>query len=100
MPGGRWSWGVISICPAKETYYRVGEVRTFNNERWVEGFVEWRPRKDLTVRTELANWTSRSNNRTRVIYAGSRASGTVNQVETRDIPFEPYLFIKVRKSFG
>lgn len=100
MPGGRWSWGVISVCPAKETYYRVGEVRTFNNERWVEGFVEWRPRKDLTVRTELANWTSRSNNRTRVIYAGSRASGTVNQVETRDIPFEPYLFIKVRKSFG
>jgi hypothetical protein len=50
--------------------------------------------------TELANWTSRHNTRTRVLYAGSRASGIITQVEQRELPFEPYLFIKVRKSFG
>jgi len=100
MPGGRWSWGVITSCQNEERYYRVGEVRTFKFEQWLEGFVEWRPRKDLTIRTELANWNSRHKTRTRVMYAGNRASGIVTQTETRELPFEPYLFIKVRKSFG
>lgn len=100
MPGGKWSWGVITFCPTERTQYRINEARSFRQDQWVEGFVEWRPRKDLTIRTELANWTSRHNSRTREIYAGSRASGAITQVETRDIPFEPYLFIKVRKSFG
>ena len=100
MPGGRWSWGVITNCQNEERYYRIGEVRTFTFEQWLEGFVEWRPRKDLTIRTELANWTSRHKTRTRVMYAGSRASGIVTQVEQRELPFEPYLFVKVRKSFG
>lgn len=100
MPGGRWSWGAITNCQNEERYYRVGEVRTFKFEQWLEGFVEWRPRQDLTIRTELANWTSRHKTRTRVMYAGNRASGIVAQTEQRELPFEPYLFIKVRKSFG
>jgi outer membrane receptor protein involved in Fe transport len=100
MPGGKWSWGTSTGCQNEQRYYRIGEVRTFKFEQWLEGFVEWRPRKDLTIRTELANWTSRHKTRTRVMYAGSRASGVVTQVETRELPFEPYLFVKVRKSFG
>jgi hypothetical protein len=48
----------------------------------------------------LSNLSSRHKTRTRVLYAGSRASGIVTQVEQRELPFEPYLFIKVRKSFG
>ena len=100
MPGGQWSWGVTTNCQNEQRYYRIGEVRTFAFEQWLEGFVEWRPRRDLTIRTELANWTSRHKTRTRVMYAGSRASGIVTQVETRELPFEPYLFVKVRKSFG
>ena len=100
MPGGKWSWGVITFCPNEQRYYRVGEVRTFRFEQWVEGFFEWRPRKDLTIRTELANWTSRHKTRDRVMYAGGRGTGVVSQVEQRELPFEPYLFIKVRKSFG
>lgn len=100
MPGGKFSWGVITACPNQERYYRIGEVRTFEFEQWLEGFVEWRPRKDLTIRTELANWTSRHKTRTRVMYQGNRASGVVTQVERRELPFEPYLFVKVRKSFG
>jgi outer membrane receptor protein involved in Fe transport len=100
MPGGKWSWGVISFCQNEQRYYRIGEVRTFRFEQWLEGFAEWRPRKDLTVRAELANWTSRHKSRTRVIYSGNRASGIITQTEQREVPFEPYLFLKVRKSFG
>ncbi len=100
MPGGKWSWGVTTFCQNEQRYYRIGEVRTFRYEQWLEGFLEWRPRRDLTINTTLANWTSRHKTRTRVLYAGSRASGSVTQVEQREAPFEPYLFIKVRKSFG
>ena len=100
MPGGKWSWGVTTFCPNEQRHYRIGEVRTFTYEQWVEGFVAWRPRKDLTIETVLANWSSRHKGRTRVLYAGNRASGIVTQVEQREVPFEPYLWLKVRKSFG
>ena len=33
------------------------------------------------------------------LYTG-RSLDIVTQVETRELPFEPYLFVKVRKSFG
>jgi outer membrane receptor protein involved in Fe transport len=100
MPGGKWSWGASDSCQNEQRYYRVGEVRTFGFEQYLEGFVEWRPRKDLTIQTVLSNLSSRHKTRTRVLYAGNRASGIVTQTELRELPFEPYLFIKVRKSFG
>jgi outer membrane receptor protein involved in Fe transport len=100
MPGGKWSWGSSIFCQNEQRYYRVSEVRTFGYEPYLEGFVEWRPRKDLTIQTVLSNVSSRHKTRTRVLYAGSRASGIITQVEQRELPFEPYLFIKVRKTFG
>ncbi|MET3663830.1 TonB-dependent receptor [Caulobacter sp. 1776] len=100
MPGGKWSWGASTSCQNEQRYYRIGEVRTFAYEPFLQGFFEWRPRRDLTIRTEMANLTGRHKTRTRVLYAGNRASGIVTQVETRETPFEPYLFLKVRKSFG
>jgi hypothetical protein len=75
-------------------------VRTNRFEQWFETFAEWKPRADLTVRTTLANLTSRNITRERVIYNGSRADGSVKTVEYRSIPFEPYLFIQVRKRLG
>lgn len=100
MPGGKWSWGVIGNCPTEERYYRIAEIRTFAFEPWAESFVEWRPRRDLTIRAELANLSARHKIRTRELYAGNRASGQVTQTERRELPFEPYLFLKMRKSFG
>ena len=100
MPGGKWSWGASTGCPNEYSRYRINEVRTNRFEQWFETFVEWKPRADLTVRTTLANLTSRNITRQRVIYNGSRADGSVKMVEYRTIPFEPYLFVQVRKRLG
>ncbi|KRA61721.1 TonB-dependent receptor [Caulobacter sp. Root655] len=100
MPGGKWSWGASTGCPNENSRYRINEVRTNRFEQWFETFAEWKPRADLTVRTTLANLTSRNITRERVIYNGSRADGSVKTVEYRSIPFEPYLFIQVRKRLG
>ena len=80
--------------------FRLAEVRTQRFEQYFEGFVEWKPSADLTVRTTLSNWTSRNVTRERVIYKGSRADNVVDRVEYRSLPFEPYLFIQVRKRLG
>lgn len=100
MPGGKWSWGASTNCPNEYSRFRFNEVRTQRAEQYFEGFVEWRPRSDLTVRTTLSNWTSRNITRERTIYQGSRADGVVDRVEYRSLPFEPYLFIQVRKRLG
>ncbi|MFZ0267129.1 MAG: TonB-dependent receptor, partial [Caulobacter sp.] len=100
MPGGRWSWGTSVNCANEYSRFRFNEVRTQRAEAYLEGFVEWKPRTDLTVRTTLSNWSSRSITRERTIYKGSRADDVVDKIETRSLPFEPYLFIQVRKRLG
>jgi hypothetical protein len=100
MPGGKWSWGVVHFCENENTRYRLFETREAHQEQWFEGFVEWKPRADLTVRTTLANWTSRDLTRHRVTYDGPRGDGKIKMVEDRSLPFEPYLFIQVRKRLG
>ncbi len=100
MPGGRWSWGVIAACAEHDTAYRVSEVRVLRRQTWLEGFVEWKPDQDLTLRAELANWNSRSQTRERRLYDQGRGSGAPSQVETRRLPFEPYLSLSVRRRLG
>ncbi|CAN5181813.1 TonB-dependent receptor [soil metagenome] len=100
MPGGKWSWGASTNCPQENSRFRFNEVRTTRFEQYLEGFVEWKPRADLTVRTTLSNWSARNVSRERVIYRGSRADNVVDKVEYRTLPFDPYLFIQVRKRLG
>jgi hypothetical protein len=100
VPGGKWSWGVSTSCANEYSRFRFNEVRTQRAEQYFEGFVEWKPRSDLTVRTTLSNWTSRNVTRERTIYKGSRADNVVDKIEYRSLPFEPYLFIQVRKRLG
>jgi hypothetical protein len=100
MPGGKWSWGVSTNCANEYSRFRFNEVRTQRAEQYFEGFVEWKPRSDLTVRTTLSNWSSRNITRERTIYKGSRADNVVDRIEYRSLPFEPYLFIQVRKRLG
>jgi hypothetical protein len=100
MPGGKWSWGVVTFCAQENSRFRFNEVRTSRFEQYFESFVEWKPRPDLTVRTTLSNWSSRNVTRDRTIYRGSRADNVVDKIEYRSLPFEPYLFIQVRKRLG
>jgi hypothetical protein len=100
MPGGKWTWGVVTFCKQENSRFRFNEVRVQHFEQYFEGFVEWKPKPDLTVRTTLSNWSSRNISRERTIYKGSRATTAVDRVEYRTLPFEPYLFIQVRKRLG
>jgi hypothetical protein len=100
MPGGKWSWGTSLNCANEYSRFRFNEVRTQRAEQYLEGFVEWKPRSDLTVRTTLSNWSARNVTRERTIYQGSRADNVVDKIEYRSLPFDPYLFIQVRKRLG
>ncbi len=100
MPGGKWSWGTSYNCAQENSRFRFNEVRLNRFEPYFEGYVEWKPKPDLTVRTTLSNWSSRNVTRERTIYKGSRADNVVDKIEYRSLPFEPYLFIQVRKRLG
>ncbi|CAN5550174.1 TonB-dependent receptor [soil metagenome] len=100
MPGGKWSWGASTSCPTENSRYRINEVRTNRQEQYFETFVEWKPRADLTVRTTLSNLSSRNVTRRREIRDGPRDTHPVARIEDRSRPFEPYLFLQVRKRLG
>jgi hypothetical protein len=100
MPGGKWSWGVNANCPVTQRAYRINEIRTVDIDPWIETFIEWKPRPDLSLRAEALNLTARERTRTRQIWSGDRKTGTLVQVEERMSPFEPFLWLKLRKTFS
>ena len=74
------------------------EISTLKIDGWLVFFVERRIRHDLDLRFEAQNLTSKSTERIREIYAGSRASDRLLAVEVRDLNFGPVLFFRLRKS--
>jgi hypothetical protein len=100
VPGGHWSWGVTYFCKTGRSVYRINEVRSFEQQAWLESFVEWKPVSSLSIRLELSNLLGQDNVRHRQIYVGPRSQGQLEFAETRRIPFEPFLFLKIRKTFS
>lgn len=99
IAGGRWSWGVTVFCPTEERSWRLNEIRTWRTETQLETFVQYKPRPDLSIRVDLQNITGRTRERERIIFDGPRSTGEVLYVESRPWAFDPWLWVRVRKSF-
>jgi hypothetical protein len=98
IPGGRWSWGIGAYCKNQEWHYRIREVQHFTTEAQLESFVQYKPRKDLTIRVDVQNMTSRTRTRERVIYDGPRDTGNILFTEQRPVAFAPWVWVRIRKS--
>ena len=99
LRGGRWSYGFDHGCNVdKGVNYRIREVRTFEQEPFVNAFVQWKPRTDLTLRLDLGNATDREARRLREVYAGPRDSSPLLYREERATKMSPWLFIQIRKT--
>jgi hypothetical protein len=100
LRGGRWAWGFEHDC---NTYrgqtFRVREVRTAHFEPEVWAYVQWKPQRNLTVRTELGNATDRARGNDREIYSGPRDTAPLALRETRRVTSGPWVTLQVRQTF-
>ncbi len=100
LMGGRWSWGFDHGCNVdKGRALRVREVRAFYAEPGVGAFVQWKPKRDLTVRVDLGNATDRATGYDREIYTGPRDTAPLDFREVRRSRMSPWLFVQIRKTF-
>jgi outer membrane receptor protein involved in Fe transport len=100
LPQWRMNWGVDAFGAWRETYYRFDEIELRKLKTYVVGFVEWKPRTDLSIRAELSNLTERGFRNTRYHYDGPRGAAPFAYVDDRDIQFGRMVYVRLRKTFG
>jgi hypothetical protein len=100
LPGGRWSWGADASLPHHERKFRFDQERLERKGVMIGAHVEFRPSRDWRIRLEGVNIASRSLVETRRSFAGTRASGIVDSIETRRLRTSPIVIVSIRKSFG
>ncbi len=80
--------------------YRFSEIDVNKLKTWVDVWVEYKPRTDLSIHVELDNIGGRGFERLLYVYDGPRNSSGLAYVDDRRQEFPPYLYVRVRKTFS
>lgn len=85
--------------PMEETDYRLDQIRKTSTGSYLKVYWDWRPTADLFIRTQVENFSAREYERDRLLYTGSRATGTLIARDVRTAKFDPFVLVRVRKEF-
>jgi outer membrane receptor protein involved in Fe transport len=100
LPGWKANWGIDVYNRWTETYFRVSEVDTYKLKTYVALFIEYKPKPSLSLRAELDNVGGRGYQRVLAVYPGPRGTSPLSYIDNRQQEFGPYLYFRVRKTFG
>jgi outer membrane receptor protein involved in Fe transport len=100
LQSGKFSYGVNAFGGWRETSYRFNAIQHVKLKTFVTPFVEYRPRKDINIRFEVQNVTSRGLRLTRNSYSPTRTVGATPDVDDRDLQFGRMYYVRIRKTFG
>ncbi|HEX8301582.1 TonB-dependent receptor plug domain-containing protein [Sphingomonas sp.] len=98
LKGGRFSYGFEHGCNRDIfTTYRVRELRTFDNEPFVNIYGQWKPNPKLTVRVDLGNVTDYLSINGREVHSGPRNTTPLVFSEKRALRRDgQFLFVQLR----
>ena len=100
LPQYNVQWGANAFLGFEETYYRFDTVETIELEPWYNMFAEWKPQTNLSIRLELQNLSGRNFIRTRDVYTGPRDTSPLQFREVRDLNFDPFIYMRIRRTWG
>ena len=99
LPSLKSGIGLEAAFGFKETFYRINEIRTNEEQPLLKFYWDWTPRPDLLWRIQIENFTTRERVRTRTIFTGPRSAGKINFQEQRSAKLWPDIIIRLRKPF-
>jgi hypothetical protein len=99
LPKRNMVWGVDGNMRMQDTSYRINEVRSNIKREFLILYTEWKPRPDITIRTELTNPTNRQRLRYRQQYVGPRSANILAYDERRTWTYGPTFALRARKTF-
>ena len=100
LPRYKLNWGVEVDGAWRQAYYRLDEIEIRKLKTYVQPYIEWKPKPDLSVRGEWSNATERGFRNTRYVYNGPRNKNGLAYADDRDIQFGQMYYIRIRKTFG
>ena len=87
------------VIGAKDRQYFVSEIQSIHDMAISKVTWLYRPRADLTVAVAVENFGFKEKIRRRLIYDGPRSRGVLAMREDRSAELDPWLSLRVRKSF-
>lgn len=100
LPRYRVQWGASVFSGYEETFYRFDEIEVVEMEPWYEVYIDYKPTPTFSVRVEANNLSGRDYIRDRQVYAGPRDVNGLNYSDRRPLNFDPFVYVRLRKTFG
>ena len=100
LPRWRTTLGADLFSRWTQPNYRFSEIDIYKLKTWVDVFVEYKPRPGLSLHFEVDNLGGRGLERLLYVYNGPRNTSGLAYVDDRRGEFAPYLYFRVRKTFG
>ncbi len=100
LPDLRLNWGIDVTGGYRERSYRFNQIQTTKVAAYVIPFIEWKPRRDLSLHFEIDNAAGGGQRRTLEQFAGARGRVPLAYVEDRDTHFGRLYYLRLRKTFG
>lgn len=99
FPHLKGTFGLRGELTSRETQYRIDQVISERRGDLWRAYWDWRAGPRWLFRAQVENMAARDLRRDRVIYDGLRSSGSVAGRENRSARFDPFLTLRVRRTF-
>jgi hypothetical protein len=100
LPRYKLQWGVNAFLGFEETYYRFDQIEKVKLETWFQVYAEYKPTPTFSIRVEAQNLSGRDFIRDREVYAGPRDTDPLLYSDKKPLNFDPFIYIRLRKTFG
>jgi outer membrane receptor protein involved in Fe transport len=100
LPKQKLNLGFDAFYNSPQPIYRPASVQTIGTWARLLVFVEYRMKPEFTVRLEAVNVTDATPRQTLKSYAGPRNVSPLVYTDVRRLGLDPYVFLKVRRSFN
>lgn len=100
FPKWKATWGFDIFGQFRQTFYRFNEVDTDKIKTFVLLFAEFKPRTDLSIRTEILNVGARGVEHAREVFTGPRNLDPLAFTDVRNLHTGRFLRLRVVKTFG
>ena len=100
LPRWKSNWGVDVFNRWTTSNFRFNEIDVYKLKTWVSLFYEYKPKPDWSFRAELENVGGRGFQRVLYVYNGPRNTSPLAYVDDRKQDFKPYLYLRIRHTFG
>lgn len=100
LPRWKITYGATYLRGFEEVFYRFNEISRFSIDRYLGGFVEWKPDARTSLLVELANAGRYNLGRGREVYAGPRDRQPLLFTEDFDTRSQQRVFFRLRRTFS